>query len=109
MYRSDESKSSIKGIKPLESKYVNASQSQIYLREIWNNEENLIRIIVPVLNDVDSLYPTDSFYFQVSFVRWNWTVGKWMVVTGCPSPTSKCTTSQLYERESVGKPSNHRV
>ncbi|CAG9767764.1 unnamed protein product [Ceutorhynchus assimilis] len=49
----------------LESKYVNPSESRNYLREIWKNEEDLIRITVPVLNNIDSLYPTDAFYYDV--------------------------------------------
>ncbi|KAL1509795.1 hypothetical protein ABEB36_004477 [Hypothenemus hampei] len=54
-----------KSLKSLESTYVNASQSQSYLREIWNIEQDLIKLIVPVLNDVQMEHPTDAFFFNV--------------------------------------------
>lgn len=52
-------------LRPVESKYVNPSESQNYLREIWNNEEEIIKTIVPLLNNVNCSYPTDVFFFKV--------------------------------------------
>ncbi|XP_050313380.1 DNA-directed RNA polymerase I subunit RPA1 [Anthonomus grandis grandis] len=52
-------------IQAMESKYINPSEAKNYLREIWTNEEDLIRIIAPVLDDIASEYPTDAFFFQV--------------------------------------------
>ncbi|XP_066149248.1 DNA-directed RNA polymerase I subunit RPA1 isoform X2 [Euwallacea fornicatus] len=54
-----------KGSDERETKYLNASNSKTYLREIWTNEEELMKIIAPVLNHIDTLNPTDAFYYSV--------------------------------------------
>ncbi|KAF7282113.1 hypothetical protein GWI33_003228 [Rhynchophorus ferrugineus] len=58
-------KSKDSGINTLESEYINPADAKRYLQEIWKKEEELIRIIVPVLDDVDCDFPTDIFFFEV--------------------------------------------
>lgn len=40
-------------------------QSKEYLRQLWNNERDFLKIIVPCLKFVDIEYPTDVFFFEV--------------------------------------------
>ncbi|KAH1018463.1 hypothetical protein HUJ05_006231 [Dendroctonus ponderosae] len=55
-------------IKEMESKYINPSQSQCFLRDIWDAEEDLIKYMVPILNDVKLPHPTDVFFYKVVLV-----------------------------------------
>ncbi|KYN05970.1 DNA-directed RNA polymerase I subunit RPA1 [Cyphomyrmex costatus] len=49
----------------LETIMVMPDQSKEYLRKIWNNERDFLKIIVPCLELVDIEYPTDIFFFEV--------------------------------------------
>lgn len=53
-------------INEMESKYINPSQSQCFLRDIYDAEEDLIKYMVPILNDVKGPHPTDVFFFKVN-------------------------------------------
>ncbi|XP_071637710.1 DNA-directed RNA polymerase I subunit RPA1 isoform X2 [Temnothorax longispinosus] len=49
----------------LETVMVMPDQSKEYLRQLWNNERDFLKIIVPCLKLVDIEYPTDVFFFEV--------------------------------------------
>lgn len=49
----------------LEKVIIMPDQSKEYLRQLWNNEKDFLRIIVPCLEFVDIEYPTDIFFFEV--------------------------------------------
>lgn len=40
-------------------------QSKEYLRQLWNNEKDFLKIILPCLELIDIEYPTDVFFFEV--------------------------------------------
>ncbi|KYN44618.1 DNA-directed RNA polymerase I subunit RPA1 [Trachymyrmex septentrionalis] len=40
-------------------------QSKEYLRQLWHNERDFLKIILPCLELVDIEYPTDIFFFEV--------------------------------------------
>jgi len=40
-------------------------QSKEYLRELWKNEKNFLKIIIPCLKSISIEYPTDVFFFEV--------------------------------------------
>jgi len=49
----------------LEMAMIMPDQSKEYLRQLWNNEKDFLKIIVPCLELVDIEYPTDIFFFEV--------------------------------------------
>lgn len=49
----------------LETVMIMPDQSKEYLRQLWNNERDFLKIIVPCLKFVDIEYPTDVFFFEV--------------------------------------------
>ncbi|KYQ51825.1 DNA-directed RNA polymerase I subunit RPA1 [Trachymyrmex zeteki] len=49
----------------LETIMIMPDQSKEYLRQLWNNERDFLKIIVPCLELVDIEYPTDIFFFEV--------------------------------------------
>ncbi|XP_070528847.1 DNA-directed RNA polymerase I subunit RPA1 isoform X2 [Cardiocondyla obscurior] len=49
----------------LESMMIMPDQSKEYLRQLWNNEKDFLKIIVPCLELIDIEYPTDVFFFEV--------------------------------------------
>ncbi|KAI4482207.1 hypothetical protein M0804_008758 [Polistes exclamans] len=49
----------------LETVIIMPDQSKEYLRKLWQNEEDFIKIIIPCLNNVKAEYATDVFFFDV--------------------------------------------
>ncbi|KAL6257208.1 hypothetical protein P5V15_012135 [Pogonomyrmex californicus] len=49
----------------LESVLIMPDQSKEHLRQLWNNEKDFLKVIVPCLELVDIEYPTDIFFFEV--------------------------------------------
>ncbi|XP_039302189.1 DNA-directed RNA polymerase I subunit RPA1 isoform X2 [Solenopsis invicta] len=49
----------------LETVMIMPDQSKEYLRRLWENERDFLKIIVPCLELVDIEYPTDVFFFEV--------------------------------------------
>ncbi|XP_012224577.2 DNA-directed RNA polymerase I subunit RPA1 [Linepithema humile] len=49
----------------LETVMIMPDQSKEYLRELWKNEKDFLKLIVPCLDLVDIEYPTDVFFFEV--------------------------------------------
>lgn len=49
----------------LETVMIMPDQSKEYLRNLWNNEKDFLKIIVPCLELVDIEYPTDVFFYEV--------------------------------------------
>lgn len=54
-----------KVVHKLETVMIMPDQSKEYLRQLWNNEKDFLKIIVPCLELVDIEYPTDIFFFEV--------------------------------------------
>lgn len=52
-------------IHKLDTVMIMPDQSKEYMRRLWNNERDFIRIIIPCLESVDIEYPTDIFFFEV--------------------------------------------
>lgn len=49
----------------LDAMMIMPDQSKEYLRKLWSNEKDFLKIIVPCLELVDIEYPTDIFFFEV--------------------------------------------
>lgn len=49
----------------LETVMIMPDKSKEYLRRLWNNEKDFLKIIVPCLEFIDIEYPTDVFFFEV--------------------------------------------
>lgn len=52
-------------VKAFESKYINPEESRRYMRNIWQEEEELMREIISVLVGIHDDNPTDIFYYDV--------------------------------------------
>nr|XP_031847048.1 DNA-directed RNA polymerase I subunit RPA1 [Nomia melanderi]XP_031847057.1 DNA-directed RNA polymerase I subunit RPA1 [Nomia melanderi] len=49
----------------LETVMVMPNQSKEYLRNLWQNERDFLKVIIPCFGMVDIEYPTDIFFFEV--------------------------------------------
>ncbi|XP_032689427.1 DNA-directed RNA polymerase I subunit RPA1 isoform X2 [Odontomachus brunneus] len=49
----------------LQTVMVMPDQSKEYLRQLWNNEKDFLKLIMPCLNLIDIEYPTDVFFLEV--------------------------------------------
>ncbi|KZC10083.1 PREDICTED: DNA-directed RNA polymerase I subunit RPA1 [Dufourea novaeangliae] len=49
----------------LETVMVMPDQSKEYLRKLWENEKDFLKVIIPCFGMVDIEYPTDVFFFEV--------------------------------------------
>ncbi|XP_015182840.1 PREDICTED: DNA-directed RNA polymerase I subunit RPA1 [Polistes dominula] len=49
----------------LENVIIMPDQSKEYLRKLWQNEEDFIKMIIPCLSNVKEEYATDIFFFDV--------------------------------------------
>ncbi|KAF7381991.1 hypothetical protein HZH66_013423 [Vespula vulgaris] len=52
-------------VNKLETIIVMPDQSKEYLRKLWQNEKEFLKVIIPCLNDVNTEYATDVFFFDV--------------------------------------------
>lgn len=52
-------------IHKLETVMIMPDQSKDYLRKLWQNEKNFLKVIIPCFGMVDIEYPTDIFFFEV--------------------------------------------
>ncbi|KAK0161163.1 hypothetical protein PV327_009665 [Microctonus hyperodae] len=52
-------------IRRMETIILMADQSRDYMRNIWKNNDEILRIILPCLNGIDLEYPTDVFFFEI--------------------------------------------
>lgn len=49
----------------LETVMIMPDQSKEYLRRLWNNEKDFLKLIIPCLDLTDIEYPTDVFFLEV--------------------------------------------
>ncbi|XP_033315278.1 DNA-directed RNA polymerase I subunit RPA1 [Bombus bifarius] len=49
----------------LESVMIMPDQSKDYLRKLWQNERDFLKVLIPCFGMVDIEYPTDIFFFEV--------------------------------------------
>ncbi|XP_014487682.1 PREDICTED: DNA-directed RNA polymerase I subunit RPA1 isoform X2 [Dinoponera quadriceps] len=49
----------------LETVMIMPDQSKEYLRQLWNNEKDFLKLIIPCLDLMDIEYPTDIFFLEV--------------------------------------------
>ncbi|EFN81707.1 DNA-directed RNA polymerase I subunit RPA1 [Harpegnathos saltator] len=49
----------------LETVMIMPDQSKEYLRKLWNNEKDFLKLIIPCLDLMDIEYPTDVFFLEV--------------------------------------------
>ncbi|XP_046828533.1 DNA-directed RNA polymerase I subunit RPA1 isoform X2 [Vespa crabro] len=54
-----------KVVNKLETIIVMPDQSKEYLRKLWVNEKEFLKVIIPCLNNVNTEYATDVFFFDV--------------------------------------------
>lgn len=52
-------------IHKLETSFMTPDQSKKHLRGLWQQEADILRIIIPCLGSVDLEWPTDVFFFEV--------------------------------------------
>lgn len=52
-------------IHKLESVMIMPDQSKDYLRKLWQNERDFLKVLIPCFGMVDIEYPTDIFFFEV--------------------------------------------
>ncbi|XP_076632809.1 RNA polymerase I subunit RpI1 [Colletes latitarsis] len=52
-------------IHKLETIIIMPDQSKEYLRNLWQNEKDFLKIIIPCFGMVDIEYPTDIFFFEI--------------------------------------------
>ncbi|XP_029165392.1 DNA-directed RNA polymerase I subunit RPA1 [Nylanderia fulva] len=52
-------------IHKLDTVMIMPDRSKEYMRQLWNNEKDFLRLIIPCLESVDIEYPTDVFFFEV--------------------------------------------
>ncbi|XP_076249165.1 RNA polymerase I subunit RpI1 [Calliopsis andreniformis] len=52
-------------IHKLETVMIMPDQSKEYLRKLWENEKDFLKVIIPCFGMVDIEYPTDIFFFEV--------------------------------------------
>lgn len=61
----DRSSNVLGKIKSFEAKYVTPDESRSYMRQVWENEKDLMREIIAVLGGIQGEYPTDIFYWDI--------------------------------------------
>ncbi|XP_046471345.1 DNA-directed RNA polymerase I subunit RPA1 isoform X1 [Neodiprion pinetum] len=52
-------------VRRLETVLMMPDQTQKYLRELWNTERDVLKIIMPCLSTVHTEYPTDILFFSI--------------------------------------------
>ncbi|OAD54192.1 DNA-directed RNA polymerase I subunit RPA1, partial [Eufriesea mexicana] len=52
-------------IHKLDTVMIMPDQSKEYLRKLWQNEKDFLKVIIPCFGMVDIEYPTDIFFFEV--------------------------------------------
>ncbi|XP_015588786.1 DNA-directed RNA polymerase I subunit RPA1 [Cephus cinctus] len=49
----------------LENVFIMPDQSKEYLRQLWQNEKDTLKVILPCLGTINLEFPTDVFFFEV--------------------------------------------
>ncbi|XP_012272524.1 DNA-directed RNA polymerase I subunit RPA1 [Orussus abietinus] len=49
----------------METVYILPDQSREYLQNLWRNEHEILKVILPCLRTLDTEHPTDVFFFEV--------------------------------------------
>ncbi|KOC69722.1 DNA-directed RNA polymerase I subunit RPA1 [Habropoda laboriosa] len=62
---SEEKADSQKVIHKLDTVMIMPDQTKKYLRNLWQNEKEILKVIIPCFGMVDIEYPTDIFFFEV--------------------------------------------